>query len=80
MLDRSTSAITSVKNTRGLDANYLCEIFLLKDTVHQNWRKKVRLGNRIRADPIPEMHCFIQLVLLLNPRRCTSSTKMTIIE
>jgi len=128
MLDRSTSAITSVTKTRGLDANHLCEICLLKDTVHHicekvifsymiaskfqtllhiylstalsknityrvfghrlifqkyikiiKLKKKLRFGNRIRADPTPETRCFIQLLLLLNPRRRTRSTKFAFI-
>jgi len=43
-------------------------------------KKKLRSGNRIRADPIPEICCFIQLFLLLNPRRRTRSIKLAIID
>jgi len=130
MLDRSTSAITSVTKTRGRDANHLCEICLLADTVRhirekvifsykiatkfhtilhiytstvfnrrsspivfghrvifQKYnriikfkKKNLCFGNRIRTDPIPEIRCFIQLLLLLNPRRRTRSMTLAIID
>jgi hypothetical protein len=65
MLDRSTSAITSVTKTRGLNANYLCEICLLKDTVHHIC-EKVIFSYMIATKFQTILHIYISTALSKN--------------